>query len=120
MYLELLEEEDGGGVGLEAVGEAEPAVEEPNSAVVAPHSDAAAAARAAGDAARDLGRHSSGRPSATTPAPASAAGGRLLLEELELAPPVHVRPARGGQIGRRRGEAAQVQGWAFSIWEIGI
>ena len=73
MYLELLEEEDGGGVGLEAVGEAEPAVEEPNSAVVAPHSDAAAAARAAGDAARDLGRHSSGRPSATTPPPSPRA-----------------------------------------------
>ena len=96
-------------MGLEAVGEAEPAVEEPNGAVVAPHRDAAAAARAAGDAARDLGRHGGGgRPSA----PAPAAAGRLLLEELELAPLVHVRPARGGQIGRRRGEAVQVQGWA--------
>ena len=85
-------------MGLEAVGEAEPAVEEPNGAVVAPHRDAAAAARAAGDATRDLGRHGGGRPSA----PAAAAG-RLLLEELELAPLVHAGPARGGRIGRRRG-----------------
>ena len=59
-YLELLEEEDGGSVGLEAIGEAEPAVEEAHGAVVAPHRDAAPAARAAGDAARDLGRDGGG------------------------------------------------------------
>src|SRR6185312_8280672 len=71
-----------------------------DGAVVAPHGDAAAASRAAGDAARDLGRHGGGgRPSA----PAPAAAGRLLLEELELAPLVHAGPARGGRIGRRRG-----------------
>lgn len=59
-YHELLEEEDRGGVGLEAIGEAEPAVEKAHGAVVAPHRDAAPAARAAGDSARDLGRHGGG------------------------------------------------------------
>lgn len=59
-YLELLEEEDGGGVSLETIGEAEPAVEKAHGAVVAPHRDTPPTARAAGDAARDLGRHGGG------------------------------------------------------------
>jgi hypothetical protein len=95
MYLELLEEEDGGGVGLEPVGEAEAAIEDADGAVVAAYRDAAAAARAAGDSARDLGWH--GRSAASPAAP-----GRLLLEELELAPLVHAGPRRDGTGARCR------------------
>jgi hypothetical protein len=92
MYLELLEEEDGGGVGLEPVGEAEPAIEESYSAVVAPYRHAAAAARKAGHSARYIGWHCL---TATAP-------GRLLLEELELAPLVHAGPRRDGTGARCR------------------
>jgi hypothetical protein len=96
MYLELLEEEDGGGVGLEPVGEAEPAIEESYSAVVAPYRHAAAAARKAGHSARYIGWHCL---TATAP-------GRLLLEELELAPLVHAGRRGGGSGARCR--SAQV------------
>lgn len=53
-YLQLLEEEDRGGVSMEAIGETEPAVEETHTAVVTPRRDAALAARAVGDVAHDL------------------------------------------------------------------
>lgn len=80
--LELLDEEDGGSVGLEGVGELEPAIQEADHAVIAPDSDPAPPARAAPDVAADLARDR------------HLAGG-FLLEELELPPLVHVAEIGG-------------------------
>ena len=76
-HLELLDKEDGGGVGLEAVGELESAVEEAYGAIIASEGDPPPPARAALDLAGDLAGDR-GLP------------GGLLVEELELPPLVHL------------------------------
>lgn len=73
--LELLEEEDSGEVGLEAVEELEAPVQEAHRAVVGAEDDPSPPARAA----RDRGGGVGGRRD----------GGGLLLEELELPPLIH-------------------------------
>ncbi|KAG1365075.1 hypothetical protein COCNU_12G000750 [Cocos nucifera] len=77
-YLELLDKEDEGGMGLEAVGEVEAPVEEADGAIIASDGDPPPPARAAQDLAGDL-VGDRGLP------------GGLLLEELELPLLVHLQ-----------------------------